>query len=96
MGPSKLSITWEYPCWLTLFNRGGGAALRAGYQIAIANKIPIVVTLDADGQHDPQEIWKLIQPILNDEADFAADGSRVLGYYEQESAIRSFGAVYFN
>ena len=76
-------------------NRGGGSALRAGYQIAIENRVPIVVTLDADGQHDPSEIGKLVEPILNDEADFV-NGSRILGSYEKESVIRSTGVVFFN
>jgi glycosyltransferase involved in cell wall biosynthesis len=37
-------------------NRGKGAALRAGFARAIADGADAVVTLDADGQHDPVEI----------------------------------------
>jgi glycosyltransferase involved in cell wall biosynthesis len=37
-------------------NAGKGAALRAGFRHALANGAEAVVTLDADGQHDPAEI----------------------------------------
>ncbi len=37
-------------------NQGKGAALRAGFRMAIAAGSEAVVTLDADGQHDPDEI----------------------------------------
>ena len=37
-------------------NAGKGAALRAGFRHALATGAPAVVTLDADGQHDPEEI----------------------------------------
>jgi glycosyltransferase involved in cell wall biosynthesis len=37
-------------------NAGKGAALRAGFRHAIAAGADAVVTLDADGQHDPDEI----------------------------------------
>ena len=37
-------------------NQGKGAALRAGFARALADGYEAVVTLDADGQHDPAEI----------------------------------------
>ena len=37
-------------------NRGKGAALRAGFRYALDRGVEAVVTLDADGQHDPAEI----------------------------------------
>ena len=41
-------------------NAGKGAALRAGFRHALANDAPAVVTLDADGQHDPAEIPRFL------------------------------------
>ncbi len=41
-------------------NRGKGAALRTGFARAIADGADAVVTLDADGQHDPAEIPKFV------------------------------------
>ena len=46
------------------FQRGIEYALRSGYDIA--------VNIDGDGQFSPEEIPKLIQPILDGEADFVA------------------------
>jgi glycosyltransferase involved in cell wall biosynthesis len=37
-------------------NQGKGTALRRGFQMAIDRNLDAVVTLDADGQHDPREI----------------------------------------
>jgi len=37
-------------------NQGKGAALRAGFRLALERGYAAVLTLDADGQHDPQEI----------------------------------------
>ncbi len=59
-------------------NRGQGAALRTGTQAALNRKADIVVHIDADGQHDPQDIAALLQPIKGQRADVVF-GSRFLG-----------------
>jgi glycosyltransferase involved in cell wall biosynthesis len=41
-------------------NAGKGAALRAGFRHALERGAPAVVTLDADGQHDPEEIPRFL------------------------------------
>ena len=43
------------------FNQGKGAALRTGFLHALSLGCEAVVTLDADGQHDPHEIRKFLQ-----------------------------------
>src|SRR5260370_23893414 len=50
-------------------NQGKGAALRTGMDRALADGAEIVVTLDADGQHPPEEIPRLASPIARAEAD---------------------------
>jgi len=50
-------------------NLGKGAALRTGIERALADGAAIVVTLDADGQHPPEEIPRLVAPIARGEAD---------------------------
>ncbi|MEM3062358.1 MAG: glycosyltransferase family 2 protein, partial [Nitrososphaerota archaeon] len=57
---------------------GKGAAIRTLFKKAEDLGAGIVVTLDADGQHDPNDIPKLIKPILNGEADVVV-GSRYIG-----------------
>jgi hypothetical protein len=76
-------------------NRGGGAALRTGYRLMVESKAQIVVTLDADGQHIPAEMPRLVEPVLNGEVDLA-HGSRVLGHAESNHFARELGIVFFN
>lgn len=76
-------------------NRGGGAALRTGYRLMVDSEAAIVVTLDADGQHLPSEMPKLVEPVLEGRAD-VAHGSRVLGHAEQNHFARELGIVFFN
>ena len=83
------------PVVVNPINRGGGAALRAGYEVALASGAQIIVTLDADGQHLPEEILDLVGPILENSADFV-NGSRMLGSFEPESRIRVVGIHIFN
>ena len=50
-------------------NRGKGAALRAGIARACGEHAAVIVTLDADGQHPPAEIPRLLAPIAAGAAD---------------------------
>ena len=74
--------------------RGSGAAVRLGYQAALDWGASVVVTLDADGQHDPEEMEQLVKPLLEGDADIV-QGSRVLGRFEVESRLRHFGVKLF-
>ena len=73
-----------------VINRGGGAALRTGYRLMSDPGSRIVVTLDADGQHRPEEMERLVKPIVDGEVDMA-HGSRVLGQADPNSRSREFG-----
>ncbi len=76
-------------------NRGGGAALRTGYRLMVESGAEIVVTLDADGQHLPSEMERLVKPVLDGEVD-VAHGSRVLGQADRNHFARELGIVFFN
>ena len=78
-----------------VINRGGGAALRTGYRLLTDSGAAIVVTLDADGQHRPEEMERLVKPIVDGEVDIA-HGSRVLGEAEPNHFARELGIVFFN
>jgi len=55
--------------------RGKGEAMRMGIELFTGD---ILVFIDADGSHDPEDIPRLVQPILNHEADMVI-GSRFKG-----------------
>ncbi len=74
--------------------RGSGAAVRLGYTAALRAGARIVVTIDADGQHDPKEMEVLVRPLLDGDADMV-QGSRVLGSFEVESSVRKHGVTLF-
>lgn len=46
-----------------ILNRGLGSALRTGFAYALIKNAACVITLDADGQHDPHDIVRLLQKI---------------------------------
>lgn len=69
-----------------LINRGQGAALKTGIDHVVEQGADIIVTFDADGQHNPKEISQLIAPIKQGEVDVVL-GSRFL---EKKSNIPLF------
>jgi len=75
-------------------NRGQGAASRLGYDVLLRSNITIGVTMDADNQHKPDEIERLVDPIINNQYDLVI-GSRVLGKSDKSSALRKTGIQFF-
>ncbi len=59
-----------------IVNRGLGKTIKRGYNEAIKRGADIIVQIDADEQYDPEEIPRLIQPILENKADLVL-GSRL-------------------
>jgi glycosyltransferase involved in cell wall biosynthesis len=76
-------------------NLGHGYALRVGYALCIELGAQYVVTLDADGQNDPAEIPVMLQPLVDDEADFVV-ASRVLGRDTTTDSVRKAGVRVFS
>ena len=76
-------------------NRGGGLALRVGYEIALQLGAEVVVTMDADGQHLAEELPVMVAPILDGSADYVS-GSRLLGDFERDGLIRHIGVHVFS
>jgi hypothetical protein len=75
-------------------NRGQGAASRLGYDVLLRNNIKIGVTMDADNQQMPEEVERLVEPVLNNEYDLVI-GSRVLGTTYKNTMLRSMGVFFF-
>ena len=72
-------------------NRGLGASLRDGFRYAIEKKYDVAVTIDADGQHDPEEISKLIEK-TEEGYDFVL-GHRIKTKYP---FFKRFGGLFLN
>ncbi len=83
-----------------IINRGQGASLRTGIEYIREIYNPdIIVTFDADGQHNPLDIPKLIQPIIDNSADIVL-GSRFLDNKSQVPLARKIilksGVIFTN
>lgn len=77
-------------------NYGLGAATRTGMQTAYELGANIAVKIDADFQHDPGDIEKVIRPILDDRAD-CVFGSRFMGGLEYKMPLhRAWGNKFFS
>ena len=77
-----------------LINRGGGAALRLGYDILQKAGVDYCVTMDADGQHRPDDIKNVLLPIIDNRFDCVI-GSRILGDREKANWLRITGVYFF-
>lgn len=66
-------------------NRGYGAALRTAFGYAAAHDYDAVVTIDCDGQHEPQRIPRFVKELDLQNADIVS-GSRYLEKFEGDSA----------
>jgi glycosyltransferase involved in cell wall biosynthesis len=60
------------------FNQGLGAALQTGYLYALREGYDCCAHLDADGQHPPEELPRVLEPIWSNQADIVI-GSRYHG-----------------
>jgi glycosyltransferase involved in cell wall biosynthesis len=76
-------------------NRGKGQALNTGLKRACDLGADIVVTFDADGQHLPEELMRVIAPICSCEADLVV-GSRYLQANGMVPRHRIWGHRFFN
>ncbi|HUZ29768.1 MAG TPA: glycosyltransferase family 2 protein [Solirubrobacteraceae bacterium] len=75
-------------------NRGQGAALKVGYWLARVRGAQVIATIDADGQYEPTELGRVVEPILQDRADFVS-GSRRLGAELTTDPVRHLGVLVF-
>ena len=61
------------------FNVGIGGAMQAGYQYALEHGFELAIQVDGDGQHDPREIGRVLEPILDGRADLVVGTRFVKG-----------------
>jgi len=73
-------------------NQGQGGALKTGFEVASRHGADIVVTMDADGQHPPEQLTDVVAPIDEDEADYVL-GSRHRGVDESGNSLGRRGGI---
>lgn len=73
-------------------NRGRGGAVKTGYQLALVEGLDIVAVMDGDGQMDPDILHRMIDPIIDGDADYTK-GNRLVSpdTWEEMSNWRLFG-----
>jgi glycosyltransferase involved in cell wall biosynthesis len=76
-------------------NQGKGVALNTGFHAARESSPDVIVMLDADGQHLPDELPQIVKPILTGEADIVV-GSRYIQNTSNTPMIRRWGHRFIN
>jgi glycosyltransferase involved in cell wall biosynthesis len=80
------------------YNLGIGGAVQTGYRYALENNFDIAVQVDGDGQHDPSEVARLLEPIIDGRADMVvgtrfAEGGGYRGTRLRRVGIHLFAAI---
>lgn len=73
-------------------NKGAGGGIVTGYKWCRDNNVDIAVTMDGDGQMDPDDLPNLLRPIVEGEADFTKGNRLISGEaYKAMPKVRYFG-----
>lgn len=77
------------------YNMGYGSALQTGFKFALKKGYEYAVQIDADGQHDPEDIPKLLDEVFKNKADVII-GSRFLNKGNYKAPFtRRVGMLFF-
>ncbi len=78
-------------------NAGCGGALASGYKWARDNDCDIAVRMDGDGQMDPDELPMLLDPVVEDRADYAKGNRLFTGEaFKRIPKVRYFGNAFLS
>ena len=78
-------------------NQGCGGALATGYTWACQNEFDLAIRMDGDGQMNPDELPKLLTPLLSDQADYVKGNRFFSGKaYEIMPKIRFFRTAFLS
>jgi len=77
------------------FHCGGSIAIQTGYCISANSRYDYLVKVDGDGQHKPEEVPKLLGPLLHGEADITI-GSRYLSQRNNDDSAVKTGGRFFS
>ena len=78
-------------------NKGCGGALVSGYNWANKNDFDVAIRMDGDGQMNPDELPKLLTPLVSGQADYVKGNRFFSGKaYEIMPKIRFFGTAFLS
>ena len=73
------------------FNLGIGGAVQTGFRYAWERRYDLAVRVDGDGQHDPAQLARVLEPVLAGEADIVVGSRFAGGKGYRSSATRRIG-----
>jgi hypothetical protein len=90
----KVAILHNAYCLKHESNLGQGSAILTGLNFVSKHSPKVIVTFDADGQHDIKDLENLIKPIISKDCDMTV-GSRFIGSQEYANTERLIGIHFF-
>ena len=90
----KVAISHNAYCLKHESNLGQGSAILTGLNFVSKHSPKVIVTFDADGQHDIKDLENLIKPIISKDCDMTV-GSRFIGSQEYANTERLIGIHFF-
>ncbi len=75
------------------FNLGIGGTMQTGYRYAYEKGYDIAIQVDGDGQHDPKEIFKLLQGLKKKQGDMLVGSRFIIHSGFQTSIMRRIGSA---
>jgi len=76
------------------FHCGGSIAIQTGYNIASNFGYDFVVKVDGDGQHKPEDVPKLLDPLFKNEADITVGSRYRAGENNDDSVVKTGGRFF--
>ncbi len=73
------------------FNLGIGGAVQCGYQYAVEKDYDIAVQMDGDGQHNPEYLPAVLEPLCNSKVDMSIGSRFITKEGFQSSRLRRLG-----
>ncbi len=78
-------------------NQGCGGALSSGYKWARDNDYDVAVRMDGDGQMNPRDLKHLLDPVVEDRADYTKGNRLITGEaYKRMPRVRYFGNAFLS
>jgi len=78
-------------------NQGCGGSLATGYKWAAENNFDVAVRMDGDGQMNPHDLQLLLDPVVEEKAEYAKGNRLITGEaYRKIPKIRYFGNAFLS